>query len=174
VATSRGRRARLRLRTLVRWLNYFETTPVSPDEMLLRRVPNFENYFFFEESTRTLAVAMDAFKPRANRDPDGMSFYREDFTTSQEVASDTTLEVGARVVRISVQKLTQLGITEIIPDPQPGPAGHVYIPALKYVNRNTLTKDEKRARDNISLSLAQHATKNGVWARPGLPDPARM
>lgn len=174
MATSRGRRARLRLRTLVRWPWYFETTPVSRSEILLRRIPNFQNYCFSEESTGKLVVALDAFKPNRSRDTDGMSFYREDFTTREEVASDHPPAVGARVARVTVQELTALGIKEIITDPQDGPAGHVYIPALRYVDRNTLTKDEKRERDKISFALAQHATKNGLWARPGLADPVKM
>lgn len=174
MATSRGRRARLRLRTLVRWPCYFETTPVSPDEVLLRRIPNYQNYCFFEKPIGKLVVAFDAFKPNRKRDTDGMSFYREDFTTNEEVASDNPPLVGARVARVTVQELIALGINEIIPDPQDGPAGHVYIPALRYVDRNTLTPEQKQIRDKNSLALAQHATKNGLWAQPGLADPVKM
>lgn len=119
-------------------------------------------------------VAFDAFKPNRKRDTDGMSFYREDFTTNEEVASDNPPLVGARVARVTVQELIALGINEIIPDPQDGPAGHVYIPALRYVDRNTLTPEQKQIRDKNSLALAQHATKNGLWAQPGLADPVKM
>jgi hypothetical protein len=141
--------------------------------MLLRRIPNLQNYCSYD-SARKLIVDPYAFTPSKKRDTDGMSFYREDFTTSEKVASDMAPEAGARVARISVQQLTESGITDIIPDPQKGPAGHVYIPPLKYIDRKTLTKEQKQARDKISLALAQHATENGVWARPGLADPVKM
>ena len=172
MATSRGRRARLRLRTLVRWLCYFETTPVSHSEILLRRIPNSQNFCFYD-SHRKLIVDPYAFTPRKT-DIDGMSFYREDFATNEELVSNTTLKGGARVARITVEQLIGLGIAGIVPDPISSLPGHVYIPALKYIDPKTLIPKQKQARQAIFLALAQHATTNGVWASPGLADPIKL
>ena len=174
MGTSHGRRARLRLRTLIRWLWYFETTPVSPDEILLRRIPNNKSYCYRDRATSALVVDPYAFTPNRKRDTDGMSFYRENFATPEEVALDYPPDGGARVARVAVQLVIDLGLGKIVTDPhddQERPAGHVYIPALRYVDRKTLSREERQARDRISLALAQHATDNGVFSHPGLSDP---
>jgi hypothetical protein len=140
--------------------------------VLLRRIPNLQNYCKYDKTTEKLVVDPYAFTPRKS-DSDGMSLYREDFTTSEEVALYKPPKAEARVARITVQQLAESGITEIIPNPQDGPAGHVYIPQLKYVGPKTLTREQKIATDRVSLALSRHATKNGVWARPGLPEPGK-
>jgi len=163
-ADNRGRRARLRFRTLARWLRLFETTAVFSDETLLRAIPNTPDYY--NEKMDNWRVDPYAFTPNKTRDVDGMSFYREDFTTPQKVAKDCRHPAGARVGRITVQQLIDLGLAEIVPDPefdQTHPAGHVYVPGLRFIETKLLSKEERQNRKAMSAKLAEHATNNGVY-----------
>jgi hypothetical protein len=175
VAANRGRRARLRCRTLARWLWYFEGSEVSPDETLLRAIPNTPD--FYDNKMGEWQVDPYAFKPNKNRDTDGMSFYREDFATPQKVAEDCGHRAGARVARITVKQLADLGLTEIIPDPhkeKDRPAGHVYVPGMRFIEKKDLSAEARREREGKTVRLAEHATKNGVYSPPDIPDPVRI
>jgi hypothetical protein len=171
VATSsdRGRRARLRLRTLVRWLWYFETSPVSPDEVLLRAVPNASSYI--DRTLGKWTVDPYAFEPNKKRDPDGMSFFREDFTTCKEVSRRNRYPTGVHVVRISARLFDQLRLRIELMPIATEPPGHVIVPGLCYVDKRLLTKDEKHQREDISLKLAQAASNDDIYSPPGMPPP---
>jgi hypothetical protein len=173
--TNRGRRARLRCRTLTRWLWYFEDTKISPDETLLRAIPNTPD--FYDKNMGEWQVDPYAFKPNKKRDADGMSFYREDFSTPERVSNDNRHSAGARVARITVKQLINLGLLDIIPDPhqeKDRPAGHVYVPGMRYVDPKSLSKEERQERERISAKLAEHATENVVYSPPNMPDPVRV
>lgn len=132
-------------------------------------------YIHFDENSGNLRVDPYAFTPNKNRDPDGMSFYREDFATPEQVASDNPPFAGARVARIPVQLLIDLGLSDIVPDPhieENRPAGHVYVPGLRFVEKKTLSDEERKHRDRITVALAQTATKNGLWSHPNLAEPS--
>jgi len=169
VATSsnRGRRARLRLRTLGRWLWYFETTPVFPDETLLHSLPNNQRYFVADMGNWALSPTV--FKPHPVRDLDGKSFFREDFTTPRKVAKANTHKDGVRVGRVTVRQLRELRMkAEPVPLSDELP-GHAIVPDLRYVSPQT--KEEKREAKKIQAKLAEIMTKNGIYTPRGLPDP---
>ncbi|HWT79764.1 MAG TPA: hypothetical protein VN648_13345, partial [Candidatus Methylomirabilis sp.] len=82
-----------------------------------------------------------AFEP-GKRDIDGLSFFRVDFTTPQEVATANRYRTGVRVARVTVQQLRQLGLdVECDPD-ETQPAGHAIVPGVRYVANRP--KEEKR------------------------------
>jgi hypothetical protein len=167
-SASPGRRARLRLCTLVRgWPRYYETTPIFPREVLLRAIPNAPGYF--KASIGKWAVDPYAFQPNKKRDVDGMSFFREDFTTPKEVANTNRHPARARVAKITVRQLRSLGL-DVQCDPDEGQlAGHAIVPGMQFVAN--LPKEEKRRIADLSLKLAEFASANGVYSPPALPDP---
>ena len=68
---SRGRRARFTLRTIIRgWPYYYETTPVFPNEVLLRTVPNILHYC--SQNMGNWIINPNAFTP-APDDVDGIA-----------------------------------------------------------------------------------------------------
>jgi hypothetical protein len=164
----RGRRARLRFRTLIRgWPWYYETTAIYHNENLLRSIPNTQDYFNREMGA--WAVAPYAFKPHPKRDTDGMSFFREDFVKRRAVAEANTHPNKARVARISVPQFRELDLeAQIDPNANALP-GHTIVPEMQY-KKNRTDNERQRTKDR-SQRLAQFATKNGVYAPPGLPDP---
>ena len=169
---SRGRRARLRLRTLARWLTYYETAPVSRDETLLRAIPNTLDHL--AEDMGNWKIAPYAFKPNKTRDIDGMSFFREDFSTPKHVAKTNRHELGARVARITAQQLEDLALT-VTPDPiDDEPAGHAIVPGMRFVEKRLLSKEEQRRIKDLSQRLAQFASNNPIYSPPGLPTPVRQ
>lgn len=164
---SRGRRARLRLRTLVRWLWYFETTPILPDETLLHSIPNNQDYF--DNAMGAWAVSPTAFKPHPKRDPDGMSFFREDFTTPKRMVKRNRHPDGVRVARMHVFQLGQLNLhADPAPDDKELP-GHVIVPELRYVKKQST--DERQNSKKLQVRLAQFATENGLYTPKKLTDP---
>lgn len=164
-----NRRARLRLHTLIRWLWYFETNSVYSNETLLRAVPNALGYI--KPSMGKWTVNPNVFEPNRKRDLDGMSFFREDFTTPQEVAESNRNQVGVRVVRITAKQLTELGLTAE-PSPVPEqPPGHVIVPGMRYIDKKLLSDADKRRIKDTSQRLAQWASESDIYSPPGLPPP---
>jgi hypothetical protein len=170
-SANRGRRARLRLRTLVRgWPWYYETSPIFPREIILRAIPNTGGYF--KESMGNWAVDPYAFEPNKRRDSDGMSFFRADFTTPEELANANRHPARARVAQITILQLRELGLdVELDPD-QSQPAGHVIVPGMQFVANRS--KEERRRVADLSQKLARFASTNGVYSPSGLPDPVRQ
>lgn len=161
----RGRRCRLRVRTLIRWLTCFESTPVRDNECLLRAVPNQKNYY---QDTLDIPVQRVAFEPHKRRDPDGMSFFREDFATPEEVAAANRHPDGCRIVRLRMWDLIDRWGLTAIPDPleAPEPAGHVIIPAMNYA----AYKADPRKIEAIGLGMARLVGKEVAYG-PTPPKP---
>jgi hypothetical protein len=167
---NRGKRARVRLRTLIRWLWLFETSRVTRGEFLLRAIPNDPSYL--KETMGNWAVAPYAFQPHKKRDADGMSFFREDFVTPREVSQRNGFPAGVRVVRIAVKQLLSLGLV-VEPSPDPSqPAGHVIVPGLKFDAART--KEEKKRIAEISQLLAKAASANIAYVPPRMDWPRRV
>jgi hypothetical protein len=167
----RGRRARFRLRTLRRgWPWYFEDFPVQPDEILLRAIPNTQRYF--DETMGSWAVDPYAFEPNKKRDPDGLSFFRQDFTTLRAVAETSRHPNRARVGLIPASELIRLGVPAQAEPDSSGLAGHVIVPGLRVVPNAARSRAEKQKIADISQQLARIATEIGVSNPLGLPDPA--
>lgn len=117
------------------------------------------------------AITPLAFKPSPKRDQDGMSFFREDFVTSQAVADASRHPQKARTTRITVVQLSQLELeVKADPDAKELP-GHAIVPEMRY-RKNQSDQERQRTKDR-SQRLAQFATKNGVYSPSGLPDPIR-
>jgi len=115
------------------------------------------------------AVSPMAFKPHPKRDIDGMSFFREDFTTPRKLAKASRHPNGVRVCRLTVVELTSLQLdTAVDPDPKELP-GHCIVPKLKYVKK--LKPEERQWIKKISADLALRATANKVYSPPGLHAP---
>lgn len=166
-SNSRGRRARLSLRTILRgWPWYYETTSVHSDEILLRAIPNAPGYF--SEEMGSWKVNPYNFVPRKS-DTDGLSFFREDFVTAHELVKKNSYVSGVRVGRITVQQLAELGLSaEAFPDAMQ-PAGHVVVPGLRFVEKHLQSKEEKQKLKDLQQRLAQFATKNYIYTPRGLP-----
>ena len=166
-SASRGRRARLRLRTIARWLWYYESSPVYPDEMLLHSIPNNQQYF--HEEMGEWALSPTAFKPHSKRDVDGMSFFREDFISARTMAKRNRHPHGVRVARVKVLLIKDMAM-DVQPDPRPEQLpGHVVVPELRFVAH--LTPAEKQNAKKIQLRLARHAMGNGLYTPRGMSAP---
>ncbi len=163
-STSPSRRARVRLRTLIRWLWYFETCPIRSNEILLRAVPNAPGYI--KPSMGKWAVNPSVFEPHKKRDVDGMSFFREDFITPQELAKSNTNADGVHIVQISASQLRELGLSaEPSPIPEQLP-GHVIVPGMRYIDKKQLSQDEKNRVKDAAQRLSQWASQSVVYSPP--------
>lgn len=126
----------------------------------MRTIPNAANYF--KSTMGKWAVVPYAFKPSKTRDLDGMSFFREDFVTPEQVAKACTHPDGAYVARIKVSRLHKLGLA-VQPNPDPDLLpGHAIVPGLRYEQRST---QERRRIEDLSRQLAELAT-NGIAYSP--------
>ena len=167
-SANRGRRARLRLRTLVRWLWLYETTPVSPDETLLHSIPNNQAYFLKEMGA--WAVSPTAFKPHHRRDLDGMSFFRDDFTSARKMAATNPHPDGVRIAQVGVGQLKELDMHAVPAPDEAQLPGHAIVPDMRYLERPTPA--QKQRTKERQLRLAEFATRNGLYTPKGLKDPA--
>lgn len=163
-----GRRARFSFRALTRgWPWYYETTPVFRGEVLLRTVPNSIGYYTAD--TPDWKINPNAFEPRPV-DLDGISLFRLDFVTEVQLAARSTSATGVRVARISVREILAHNLS-VTPSPNlSGPAGHVVIPEMPFVKKTAQTKDRKNAIRDLAAKLSLSASRNRVYAPPGLPD----
>ena len=167
---SRGRRARFSLRNIIRgWPCYYENTPVFPNEVLLRTVPN--SIGFYTRTMQNWAINPIAFDP-APDDVDGISLFREDFVTPENLASINTHTNGVRVVRVTAKECTDLQLS-LKPDPDgTQPPGHVLIPEMTHIKKSPQNKPQRQKIKDLAQELAQIASKNEIYTPPGLPDPA--
>ena len=128
-----------------------ETDPIELDETLLRRIPN--NPEFVNESLE-LPVIRLAYKPQ-RLDTDGLSVFRELFTSAQEIVDQGTNVKGYYVAALSAGRVVEIA-GPVIPDPLPaGPRGHSLIPSICVA-----TKDATSAEQ---LELARLASENLVF-----------
>jgi hypothetical protein len=126
---------------------------------------------YFRKEMGNWAVAPYAFKPHRKRDVDGMSFFRQIFTTAQAVAKRSTHVHGVRVANISGQQLRGLDLTA---EPSPNAdelPGHIIVPDMRWVDRSSQTMEERRIEKDRSVKLAQFATANRVYVPAGLSEP---
>jgi hypothetical protein len=168
---SRGRRARFSLRNIIRgWPFYYETTPVFPNEVLLRTVPNSPG--FYTPSIPNWTINPNAFEP-AKDDLDGISLFREDFVTPKNLASITKHVNGVRVARVTAKECTGLQLS-LKPDPDISqPRGHVLVPEMAFIKKGPQNKSQREKIKDLAQELAQKATKNQIYTPPGLPDPVK-
>ena len=119
-------------------------------------------------------VSPSAFKPHPKRDIDGMSFFREDFTSPQDIVKASHHPDGVRVGRVTVRQLRELGLdAEVAPD-KDELSGHVIVRGMRLVDKNFQTDADRQKTKDRSQRLARFATENGVYCPRGLPEPVRQ
>jgi hypothetical protein len=141
---------------------------VFPNEVLLRTVPNSIGYY--SKIMGNWTIDPSAFQP-AKDDVDGISLFREDFVTQEDLASRSTHPKGVRVVRVRAKECISLHLSlNPTPDPDASP-GHMVIPEMLFVKRSAETKIQAQNIKDLAQKLAQIATKNEVYTPPGMSDP---
>lgn len=106
------------------------TEPVEPDESILRRVLASSM-----EGPRRDRISPRAFRPRLEKDPDGLSFFRERYHSPFQVACAPPRFDRPSVARIPVRGVLELGLS-VRADPfRPDGLGHCLIPELSSANR---------------------------------------
>jgi hypothetical protein len=133
----------------------------------LRTVPNAARYV--DLSQDVWKIDPYAFEPRKS-DVDGISLFREDFTTREKLSRASKYPAGVHVVRIAAQQLFDLSV-DIETKPIPDQPGHVVLPALRYVEKAQLSRDQRRARADLTQKLAYAASEADIYSPPGLPPP---
>jgi hypothetical protein len=129
-----------------------DSQAVSSDENTLRRVPN-KNQFY--ESWHPIAFARAAFQPSTERDTDGLSVFRESFTSARMLAFHGRAKGDCFVVRLNVADIEGTGLSVVAaPDPDQLP-GHALIPELAY----SIYKRDKQKAKLLMMRLAELASK---------------
>jgi hypothetical protein len=124
-----------------------QSDPVNEDEYVLRRIPN--QHHIITRGIRR-AVQRGAVVP-GPKDVDGISVFREKFTSGREIAAAGHSSNGYYVVRIGVKEILVLGLT-LQPDPQGNqPEGHALIPEINY--------SEYSAGGNLKIKSKQYQDK---------------
>lgn len=125
-----------------------QTAPVTPDEYILRRILNREDYY---KPDLPIPVQRVAVGP-SSKDENGISVYREKFVTAQQVAEAGEYESGYYVARFRAQDAMDLGFT-ITPDPvEDELPGHSLIPQLGgCAKRDDVNKYREMALDLAKL-----------------------
>jgi len=107
------------------------TEAVRPEETILRRV--LESNM---EGARRDRISPRAFKPRAEKDKDGLSCFREKYHDPASVACAPPDFVRPRFARLRVRELFELKLS-VRADPfEPNGVGHCLIPELTSLNRS--------------------------------------
>jgi hypothetical protein len=133
------------------------TDQLSPDEMVLRRIPNAE----FKPATKE--VKFGAFVP-TKKDVTGISFQQLSKMSPGEMVDRATGKGPYLVVQFSVGELRDMGLNPVITDSD----GHVEIPELSFSER----ANDPDKIDEILIQLATKASEDGRIAL-GLTMPRR-
>ncbi len=138
-----------------------QADPVSPDEILLRRVPFVEGNAYIDLSLPA-PVQRAAFQPSTN-DEDGLSLFRELFVTPEQIADlhrGKTAGKECYVVRVRAADLLDPAVgVDLVPNVVDDLPGHVLIPQL-YKGR--LTGEEKRKRKELQVAIASKLTMGDI------------
>jgi hypothetical protein len=116
------------------------------------------------------AINPSAFEP-AKDDVDGISLFREDFVTKENLASVSTHLNGVRVARVKAMVCTRLQLSLNPAPDSDGPPGHTVIPEMPFVKKTPQTKAQVQKIRDFAQSLAQIASKNEVYTPPRMSDP---
>jgi hypothetical protein len=127
-----------------------QEAPIEGNEYLLRRI--HKSHF---DKSLPIPIQPVAFKP-TDSDEDGLSVFRERFTSAIEVARSGRAVDSYYVVRLPVGSLLDLGLT-VKPTPGDLP-GHAVIVEL---NRQAYTSNKKQVKD-WQLALARLASQTVV------------
>jgi hypothetical protein len=128
-----------------------ERDPVTPDEYVLRRIPNLPDWI---DESLAQPVQRLAFQPN-QRDTKGLSVFRELFVTPAAVAAAGRIGQGYYVVRLLVKDLLSLELS-VVADPQEDQLrGHALIPELS----SALSSARKAASKILQRELAKLASE---------------
>jgi hypothetical protein len=131
-------------------------------------VPNSIGYY--NKIMGNWAIDPNAFQP-AKDDDDGISLFREDFVTAEDLSSMSTHRNGVRVARILAKEFTGLHVS-VNPAPDPHmPPGHTVIPEMIFLKRTAHTNIQVQNIKDLAQKLAQIASRNDIYTPPGMPDP---
>ena len=127
-----------------------DSSPVSSDEYVLRRIPKTPNWY---DPSDPGVIESEAFRPN-DKDVDGISVFREKFTTPHKVAAAGLSPKGYYIARLKVADIEGLGLS-VKPVPMGGqPRGHSVIPELC----PGVVGEEKKQRKEMQASLAELAS----------------
>ncbi|RLA52192.1 MAG: hypothetical protein DRR42_08200 [Gammaproteobacteria bacterium] len=135
-----------------------EDDNILPAELLLRRILNRGEEIDF---TLPRPVQGLAFSPNIH-DSDGLSLFREKFSSPEDVARSGRNPRGYYVAQIPASEILDLGVT-LVPDPQTDTLpGHSLIPELTYSS----SKQYKRELRNKLAQLVNKDPKNRIVFHP--------
>jgi hypothetical protein len=142
-----------------------ETSPVGPDEFVYRRVTRD-----WYDSSLSAPIQRVAFEPHKKNDVDGLSLFRSEFVTPEDLAAAGPNQKGYVVARLRVSDILNLRVSDlpgshltVIPNPDPAqPRGHCLIPQL---NSQFQKIQNKKARE-LEVSLAHLAGRDVVYIEP--------
>jgi len=131
-------------------------------------VPNSIGYY--SKVMGNWTIDPNAFQP-AKDDADGISLFREDFVTAEDLSSMSTHPKGVRVARVLARECTSLRLS-LSPAPDPHvPPGHTVIPEMVFLKRTPQTNIQAQNIKDLAQKLAQIASENDIYTPPGMPAP---
>ncbi len=134
-----------------------EFDPVNERESLLRRIPNQPSHY---DSKQHLPITRVAFEP-SQKDTDGISVFRELFSSASQVAQGARTPNDCYVASIYARRFFSLDLS-VVPDPDPNqPRGHALV-------REIHTKMDKKLRKELGKKLADIASENIVFSPPSI------
>jgi len=136
-----------------------ENAEIDPSEFLLRRVLNRDSDI---DLNLARPVSGNAFNPNQH-DTDGLSLFRKQFVSPEEVAASGRNPLGYYVVQVQAAEILELGVT-LEPDPQPDTLpGHTLIPELTH---NTQKQTKRDLRGKLA-QLVNQDPESRIILRPG-------
>ena len=127
---------------------------IAPEENVLRRVPGQ-----WINLTLSMPVSRLAFQA-SRRDTDGLSVFRENFISAEQLATVREHPEGYFVDALNVGKINELNLT-VLSDHQPEQLpGHSIIPELSYPN----CKAHRQKAKEVQVKLAKLASKQIVYS----------
>lgn len=142
--------------------------PVESAEYLLRRIPNKPDTVNVELRRPLSRLAV---KPNG-RDVDGISIFRERFTSAQEIAAQGQCTDGYYVVRIQAQEVLNIGLS-VQADPSEGqPEGHALVPEINirdyraHGGNKESERKSKQLQDALTKVLNQNFQQRLVHRPP--------
>jgi hypothetical protein len=141
--------------------------PISPDEILYRRIPESEEWYNPDSGV----TEIQTFRP-TKADDTGLSLSRAKYRTPEQVGAEGRAGKLYWVAALVASDVTAAGV-EVVPRPTAENPGHSEAPSLNYQNRksNESVIATKRLRDSIIEVTGPFAGSRAPPETP--PDPAK-
>lgn len=133
-----------------------ENSPVLPAERVFRRI--LKAYY---DASLAQPIQRVSFVPNKS-DDDGLSLFREAFTSAAEVAAKGPNAKGYVVARLLVQDIVGLGLSVVPAPDETQPRGHCLIPELTI----EFHKTGKNKAKELEQSLAELAGRDVIYVEP--------